>query len=58
MAHEMGHYVLNHIYKGLLEMGLVLTIGFAFVAWGFQRIVARRGRRGASVRSPTRQACR
>jgi STE24 endopeptidase len=43
MAHEMGHYVLNHIYKGLIEMGLVLTIGFAFVAWGFQRIVARRG---------------
>jgi STE24 endopeptidase len=43
MAHEMGHYVLNHIYKGLIEMGLVLTVGFAFVAWGFQRIVARRG---------------
>lgn len=43
MAHEMGHYVLNHIYKGLIEMGLVLTIGYAFVAWGFQRIVARRG---------------
>jgi STE24 endopeptidase len=43
MAHEMGHYVLNHIYKGMLEMGLVLTIGFAFCAWGFDRIVARRG---------------
>ncbi len=43
MAHEMGHYVLHHIYKGLIEMGLVLTIGFAFVAWSFQRIVARRG---------------
>jgi STE24 endopeptidase len=43
MAHEMGHYVLNHIYKGLLESGLVLTIGFAFCAWAFNRIVARRG---------------
>ncbi len=43
MAHEMGHYVLHHIYKGLIEMGLVLTIGFAFVAWSFRRIVARRG---------------
>jgi STE24 endopeptidase len=43
MAHEMGHYVLNHIYKGLLEEGLVLTFGFAFVAWSFERIVARRG---------------
>jgi STE24 endopeptidase len=43
MAHEMGHYVLNHIYKGLLERGLVLTIGFASCAWAFNRIVARRG---------------
>ncbi len=22
MAHEMGHYVMNHVYKGFLEMGL------------------------------------
>ncbi|HET6328212.1 MAG TPA: M48 family metallopeptidase [Planctomycetaceae bacterium] len=43
MAHEMGHYVMNHVYKGFLEMGLVLTIGFAFCAWAFDRIVARRG---------------
>ena len=43
MAHEMGHYVLNHVYKGLLEMGLLLTVGFAFCAWAFDRIVARRG---------------
>jgi STE24 endopeptidase len=43
MAHEMGHYVMNHVYKGLIELGLVLTVGFAFCAWGFDRIVARRG---------------
>jgi STE24 endopeptidase len=43
MAHEMGHYVLNHVYKGLLEMGLMMTVGFAFCAWAFDRIVARRG---------------
>jgi STE24 endopeptidase len=43
MAHEMGHYVMNHVYKGLTELGLVLTIGFAFCAWSFDRIVARRG---------------
>jgi len=43
MAHEMGHYVMNHVYKGLIEMGLVLTVGFAFCAWTFERIVARRG---------------
>jgi STE24 endopeptidase len=43
MAHEMGHYVLNHVYKGTLELGLVITLGFAFVAWGFNRMIARRG---------------
>ncbi len=43
MAHEMGHYVLNHVYKMLMELGLVMTICFAFVAWGFNRIVARYG---------------
>ncbi|MGZ6124304.1 MAG: M48 family metalloprotease, partial [Myxococcales bacterium] len=24
MGHEMGHYVLNHIYKGLMELGIVI----------------------------------
>jgi STE24 endopeptidase len=43
MAHEMGHYVMNHVYKGLIEIGLVMTVGFAFCAWGFDRILARRG---------------
>lgn len=43
MAHEMGHYVMNHVYKGTMEMGLLFTLGFAFCAWGFDRIVARRG---------------
>jgi STE24 endopeptidase len=43
MAHEMGHYVMNHVYKGLIEMGLVMTVGFAFCAWGFERIISRRG---------------
>jgi STE24 endopeptidase len=43
MAHEMGHYVMNHAYKGLMQVGLLLTVGFAFCAWAFDRIVARRG---------------
>ena len=34
MGHEMGHYVLNHIYKGLLMNGVVIVIGFAFLSWG------------------------
>ena len=29
MGHEMGHYVMNHIYKGLMEVGILIVIGFA-----------------------------
>jgi STE24 endopeptidase len=35
LGHEMGHYVLNHVYKGLIFGGIVILLGFAFVAWGF-----------------------
>jgi STE24 endopeptidase len=34
MGHEMGHYVLNHAYKGLVEFGVLVVIGFAFLNWG------------------------
>lgn len=45
MGHEMGHYVLHHSNKMILEFGLVLFAGFAFVAWGFRRLVGRWGDR-------------
>ena len=38
MGHELGHYVLNHIYKNLLAIGLVILVGFAFVDWAFRRL--------------------
>ena len=43
MAHEMGHYVLNHGPKLIINFGLVLAFGFAFVAWGFIRALRRWG---------------
>jgi STE24 endopeptidase len=43
MGHEMGHYVLNHAYKGLVMFGVVIVIGFAFVNWGIEHGLARRG---------------
>ncbi len=43
MAHEMGHYVLNHGTKLVINFGLVLAFGFAFVAWGFNRALRRWG---------------
>ncbi|HTO96317.1 MAG TPA: M48 family metallopeptidase [Myxococcales bacterium] len=36
MGHEMGHYVLNHVYKGLMEFGILLVAAFALVAWLFE----------------------
>ncbi len=41
MGHEMGHYVLNHIPKAILELGLVIVLGFAFVRLTFERLRAR-----------------
>src|SRR3712207_1751726 len=43
MAHELGHYVLNHIPKMLVSFSLVLLAGFAFIAWAFPRVLARWG---------------
>jgi STE24 endopeptidase len=43
MGHEMGHYVLNHAYKGLVMIGAVIVIGFAFLNWGIRSALARRG---------------
>ncbi|MBW8876192.1 MAG: M48 family metallopeptidase [Acidobacteria bacterium] len=45
MGHEMGHYVLDHAYKAILYLIIVLVTGFAFLKWAFERIVARRGER-------------
>jgi STE24 endopeptidase len=45
MGHEMGHYVLNHVYKTIFYFGVVLVLGFAFLRWGFGRAVARWGGR-------------
>ena len=45
MGHEMGHYVLNHAYKGLVMIGVVIVIGFAFLNWGNNYALARWGER-------------
>ena len=43
MGHEVGHFVLNHVYKLLLFLAVVIAIGFALVKWGFERVTARKG---------------
>ncbi len=34
MGHEMGHYVLNHQFKGLLFDGVAMVLMFALLNWG------------------------
>ena len=43
MGHEMGHYVLNHAYKGLVMIGVVIVMGFAFLNWAIGYGLARWG---------------
>jgi STE24 endopeptidase len=45
MAHELGHYVLHHVYKGMLFITLVALVGFGFVRLAFGRLVATYGER-------------
>jgi Zn-dependent protease with chaperone function len=43
MGHEMGHYVLHHIYKDVLFLFVVTVAFFALLRWGLQYCLARRG---------------
>jgi STE24 endopeptidase len=39
MAHEMGHYVLNHIYKGIILLIIILVIAFALINWCLNKLI-------------------
>jgi STE24 endopeptidase len=52
LGHEMGHYVLNHVYQGVVFVGLVVVLGFAFLSFGFGRVIAGFGR-GWGIRDVT-----
>jgi len=43
MGHELGHFVMNHMYKGLCEMTLVILAGFILVKWALDALLRRRG---------------
>ena len=43
MGHELGHYVLNHVYKMISGIALLLLAGFLFAQWGMERLLARYG---------------
>ncbi len=43
MGHEMGHYVLNHVYENLLQFGLLILIVLALVNWLLNKLILRFG---------------
>src|SRR2546427_2471899 len=43
MGHEIGHYVLNHVYKQVLFFGVLTVLGFAFLRWAVARALTRWG---------------
>lgn len=45
MAHELGHYVLNHAPKMLMQFGLLILFGLLFCQWAMGRLLVRFGRR-------------
>ncbi len=45
MGHELGHYVMNHVYKMIAEFALVLLAAFLFAQWTMRKLLARYGER-------------
>jgi STE24 endopeptidase len=43
MGHEMGHYVLNHIYKSMVFFLVVITAFFGFLRWSLEWSLGRWG---------------
>ena len=43
MGHELGHYVMNHIYKSMCEMALLTLAGFLFAKWAMDALLRRHG---------------
>jgi STE24 endopeptidase len=43
MGHEMGHYVMNHIYKSILFLAVVIVLAFVYLRWGLDWMLQRWG---------------
>jgi STE24 endopeptidase len=45
MGHEIGHYVLDHVYTGTLFFAVVIFIAFALLQWALSASLSRWGER-------------
>ena len=44
MGHELGHFVMNHIYKALCELALLMLVGFLVSKWALDASLRRWGK--------------
>ena len=51
MGHEMGHYVLHHLEKGVVFTGILVVAGFLFLRASFDAMARRHGARWG-IRGP------
>ena len=58
MGHELGHYVLNHIYKMVIDFTLLICAGFWFTHWFTAGRAAVSAPLGDCAESTTSPACR
>jgi STE24 endopeptidase len=45
MAHEIGHYVLNHVFKMLVFLSVIIIVGFVWLRWASSSLLQRFGAR-------------
>ena len=43
MGHEMGHYVLNHVYKDMIFLLVLVVLSFAYLRWSLDYSLKRWG---------------
>jgi STE24 endopeptidase len=43
MGHEMGHYVLNHVYKLIMFFSILIVLAFVYLYWGLDWALQRWG---------------
>ncbi len=43
LGHEIGHYVLHHLYKGIVFLGILIVLGFVFLRHAFDALWRRHG---------------
>jgi STE24 endopeptidase len=43
LGHEIGHYVLNHAYKGMMFFCILIIVFFAYLRWSLSKSLARWG---------------